>query len=260
MILDDIANAAKKRVLRAKTKISLETIRRNAQAAAGSQAAPLRFEKALSAPGLSFICEVKRASPSKGLIADDFPHLDIAEAYEAAGAAAISVLTEPDFFKGCNSHLSEIAQTVEIPVLRKDFIIDQYQIYEAKLLGASAVLFICALLDAKTLEEFILTADKLRLDALVEAHSEDEVKGALDAGARVIGVNNRDLKTFKVDLRNSLRLRPLVPPDKIFVAESGIKTAEDVRTLRAAGVDAALIGEAMMKAPDKKAFLASLHP
>ncbi|MDR3301047.1 MAG: indole-3-glycerol phosphate synthase TrpC [Spirochaetaceae bacterium] len=261
MILDDIANAAKLRVARSKAQISLDTIRRNAETVAASEHAvradePLRFERALRAPKLSFICEVKRASPSKGLIAEDFPYLDIAAEYEDAGAAAISVLTEPDFFKGCNSYLAEIAQTVSVPVLRKDFIIDAYQIYEAKLLGASAILLIVSLLDTETLEEFMLIARMLRLDALVEAHDELEVRNALAAGARIIGVNNRDLKTFTVDLRNSLRLRSCVPRDKIFVAESGISTAADIAALRAAGVDAALIGEAMMRSSDKKAFLA----
>jgi indole-3-glycerol phosphate synthase len=209
---------------------------------------PFPFFTALSGDEISFICEVKKASPSRGVIAENFPYLEIAKEYEAAGAAAVSVLTEPDFFKGCNEYLSEIAAAVGIPVLRKDFIIDEYQIYEAKCIGAHAVLLICALLDAKTLRRFLELAHSLGLDTLVEAHDEDELRMALDSGADIIGVNNRDLKTFKVDIETSIRLRPLVPPDKIYVAESGIKSVADIKRLREANVNAVLIGEAMMRA------------
>jgi indole-3-glycerol phosphate synthase len=292
MILDEIAARTRLRVEKAKAARPPEQVRDAALAqaaaprtavssdSAGSsshsavQAAdPARsfpakptFERALSAPGLSFICEVKKASPSKGLIAQgkpsssDFPYMEIARDYEAAGAAAISVLTEPDYFLGNDEYLREIAATVGIPVLRKDFIIDPYQIYEAKLLGASAVLLICALLDTRELEAYIETAASLGLSALVETHSEDEVHSALDAGARIIGINNRDLKTFKVDLAVTGRLRKLIPQDSITVSESGIRGAEDIRTLTGEQpIDAVLIGETLMRAADKRACLRELR-
>jgi indole-3-glycerol phosphate synthase len=217
------------------------------------------FEKALRADGVAFICEVKRASPSVGVIAEDFPYLDIARAYEAAGAAAISVLTEPHYFKGEDRYLREIAETVSIPVLRKDFTVDRYMIYEARVLGASAVLLICAILDRKKLAEYIALAHSLGLSALVEVHDEGELLMALDAGARIIGANNRNLKTFEVDTSTSLRLRKLVPENVLFVSESGIKTREDISALRQANVDAALIGETLMRAKDKKAALNALR-
>jgi indole-3-glycerol phosphate synthase len=208
---------------------------------------------------MAFICEVKRASPSKGLIAAEFPYLEIARDYEAAGAAAISVLTEPTKFLGSNEYLREIAAAVSVPVLRKDFTVDAYQIYQAKTLGASAVLLICALLDTAQLKAFIELADELGLSALVEAHDEREVDSALAANARVIGVNNRDLKTFNVDAHNCLRLRGVVPPNVTFVAESGIKSRADVELLEQNGVDAVLIGETLMRAPDRKVALAALR-
>jgi len=210
------------------------------------------FEKALRSKDISFICEIKKASPSKGLIAKDFPYLEIAKDYEAAGAAAISVLTEPYYFKGNDKYLREIADTVQIPLLRKDFTIDPYMIYEAKVLGASAVLLICALLGKETLAEYIKTAHGLGLSALTEAHDEAEVKTALAAGARIIGVNNRNLKTFEVDMTLSGQLRKIVPRDVLFVSESGIKTAEDIMKLRDIGTDAVLIGESIMRSADKK--------
>jgi indole-3-glycerol phosphate synthase len=223
----------------------------------------LPFEQALSAEGLSFICEVKRASPSKGLIAADtaeFPYMEIAAQYEAAGAAAISVLTEPDYFLGSDRHLRDIAAAAHIPALRKDFVIDDYQIYEAKLLGASAVLLICALLASKTLEKYIAIADSLGLSALVEAHNKDEALSALDAGARIVGINNRDLKTFAVDLETTAKLRTLIPAGILTVSESGIKGPEDIRTLtRGAKLDAVLIGETLMRAPDKRRCLLELR-
>jgi indole-3-glycerol phosphate synthase len=216
------------------------------------------FEKALSMPGLSVICEVKRASPSAGLIAENFPYLEIARAYADAGASAISVLTEPDYFKGHASYLREIAAVVPLPALRKDFIVDPFQIYEAKVLGAAAVLLICAILTDEQLLTFISLAHRLGLSALVEAHDETEVHRAILAGARVIGVNNRDLRTFETDMNVSARLQPLIPPDILFVSESGIRSADDAHKLKALGVDAILVGESLMRATDKKALLGAL--
>jgi indole-3-glycerol phosphate synthase len=220
--------------------------------------APASFEDALRAPGLSFICEVKKASPSKGIITEDFPYRRIAREYEAAGAAAISVLTEPQFFQGNPAYLQEIARDVRLPCLRKDFIIDEYQIYEAKFLGAAAVLLICALLDDKKLAAFITIAESLGLSALVETHSEPEVASAVNAGARLIGINNRDLRTFAVDLDITRRLAKHIPAGIIKVSESGIHTPEDVARVKDCGVDAVLIGESMMRARDKKQYLAKL--
>ena len=217
------------------------------------------FEKALKSNDISFICEVKKASPSKGVIAQDFPYKQIAQDYEAAGAAAISVLTEPFFFQGSDQYLQEIANTVTTPLLRKDFTVDSYMIYEAKLLGASAVLLICAILDASTLAEYIKIAHGLGLSALVEVHDARETEMALKAGARIIGVNNRNLKTFEVDIRLSEKLRKAVPDDILFVAESGIKTPEDVQIMREIGADAVLIGEAIMRCEDKKAEITRLR-
>jgi indole-3-glycerol phosphate synthase len=257
MILDDIVDATKRRLLVAGDR-ERDEMAGKALACGGAGAGGTPFKEALSAPGISFICEVKKASPSKGIIAEDFPYLQIAQEYEEAGAAAISVLTEPDFFKGSDDYLRKIAQKVSLPVLRKDFIVDDYQIYEAKVLGAKAILLICALLDEKTLCSFLALAGELKLDALVETHDEAELKKALRCGAEIIGVNNRDLKTFNVDINNSIRLRPLVPPGKIFVAESGINNADDIKALRDGGVDAVLVGEALMRQKDKSAFLRGL--
>ena len=214
------------------------------------------FEKAIREKrcleDIAFICEIKRASPSKGIIADVFPYLAIAKDYEAAGAAAISVLTEPYWFKGDDRYLREIADTVSIPLLRKDFAVDSYMIYEAKVLGASAVLLICSILDRVTLAEYIGVAHNLGLSALVEVHDEYELEMALHAGARMIGANNRNLKTFEVDTCNSIRLRKQTPKDVIFVSESGIRTAEDIAMLRRHSIDAVLIGEELMRSPEKK--------
>ena len=217
------------------------------------------FEQALREPGLSFICEVKKASPSKGVIAEDFPYLRIAQEYEAAGAAAISVLTEPEYFLGDPRYLQEIAADVKIPVLRKDFVIDDYQLYEAKIWGAQAVLLICALLDTDTLARYIKTAADLGLSSLVEIHDEAEAEQALAAGARIIGINNRDLNTFNVDLGVTARLKKLLPAGVITVTESGLKSPDDIRALKGTGIDAALIGESLMRAPDKRRFLAELR-
>ena len=254
-ILDRLAEHAKERVKLAQTKIPSETVRHNAFALPKGNFA---FENALKTPELSFICECKKASPSKGLIATDFPYLQIAKEYEAAGADAISVLTEPKWFLGSDEYLREIASQVSIPCLRKDFTVDAYMIYEAKLLGASAVLLICSILDASQMREYISLCDELGLSALVEAHDEAEVQKAMDAGARIIGVNNRNLKDFTVDTGNSRRLRSLLPPDVLFVSESGVKSAEDVASLRKIGADAVLIGETLMRAPDKRAKLREL--
>lgn len=256
MILDTLAAASKNRALAAKMFVSMWEMEKLAfQVYEKTKGQTPSFEQALSSPDISFICEVKRASPSKGLIAPDFPYVDIAKDYEAAGANAISVLTEPEYFLGRNDYLTEISREVSIPLLRKDFTVDPYQIYEAKVIGASAVLLICALLDTKALREGIELCDKLGLSALVEAHDEAEIHSALTAGARIIGVNNRNLKTFEVDFNNSIRLRSLVPPDVLFVAESGIKTDDDIRRLSEAGVNAVLIGESLMRSPDKKEII-----
>jgi indole-3-glycerol phosphate synthase len=256
-ILQKIAADAIDRVEAKKKNIPPEEMAEMAVSAGSADGFP--FEKALCSDDIAFICEVKKASPSKGTIADDFPYLDIAGDYEDAGAAAISVLTEPCYFGGEDRYLREIADKVSVPLLRKDFIVDSYMIYEAKILGASAVLLICAILDKHTLAEYIGIAHSLGLSALVETHDEAELEMAINAGARVIGVNNRDLKTFEVDTGNSIRLKKLTPDGVIFVSESGIRTADDVALLRQAGVDAVLIGETLMRAPDKKAALAELR-
>ncbi|MDR2480671.1 MAG: indole-3-glycerol phosphate synthase TrpC [Spirochaetaceae bacterium] len=258
MILDDIAAAAKKRVAAAKEKISLNILRENIEAGRAPPHISKSFQAALAMPGISFICEIKKASPSKGIIAENFPYLQIACEYESAGANAVSVLTEPDFFMGSDIYLRETAEKVHIPVLRKDFILDEYQLYEARMMGARAALLITALLDEKTLARFIKLAYSLTIDALVEAHDADEIQMALAAGAKIIGVNNRNLKTFAVDINNSIRLRKFVPKEIIFVAESGINTAAHIKMLQQADVDAVLIGEAMMKSTDKAAYLAGL--
>lgn len=255
-ILDKLAASAKARCEAAKGKIPPEEIRRLAE---NTPKGDFGFEKALKKPGMSFICECKRASPSKGLIAPEFPYLDIARDYEAAGADCVSVLTEPEWFLGSDRYLEEIAHTVGIPCLRKDFTVDEYMIYEAKLLGASAVLLICSILDAEQLKEYIGVADSLGLSSLVEAHDEREIAAAVGAGARVIGVNNRNLKDFTVDTGNSGKLRSIVPDDIVFVSESGVSDARDVKRLYDAHVDAVLIGEALMRASDRKAKLAELR-
>lgn len=255
-ILDKLAASAKARCEAAKGKIPPEEIRRLAE---NTPKGDFGFEKALKKPGMSFICECKRASPSKGLIAPEFPYLDIARDYEAAGADCVSVLTEPEWFLGSDRYLEEITHTVGIPCLRKDFTVDEYMIYEAKLLGASAVLLICSILDAEQLKEYIGVADSLGLSSLVEAHDEREIAAAVGAGARVIGVNNRNLKDFTVDTGNSGKLRSIVPDDIVYVSESGVSDAGDVKRLYDAHVDAVLIGEALMRASDRKAKLAELR-
>ena len=257
MILDKIIEATKIRVAQEKEVESPESVKASALALPADTGFP--FEAALRQQDFNFICEVKKASPSKGIIAEHFPYLDIAKEYEVAGAAAISVLTEPDFFKGDKKYLQEIASTVRIPVLRKDFIIDEYQIYQAKVWGASAILLICACLDMPTLTKFRELADSLGLSSLVEAHDEHEVQMAIDCGARIIGVNNRNLKDFTVDVQNSVRLRNLVQDDVIFVSESGLETPEDIQVLRDNNIGVALMGETFMRSPNKVEKLAYLY-
>ena len=255
-ILDRLAEHAQERVMLAKQHISSKEIKERAFALPRGD---FSFEKALKKDDIAFICECKKASPSKGVIAEDFPYLQIAGEYEAAGADCISVLTEPKWFLGDDRYLQEIAQTVGIPCLRKDFTVDEYMIYEAKCLGAKAVLLICSILSEAQIKEYIEICDALGLSALVEAHNEAEVKTALNCGARIVGVNNRNLKDFSVDTENSRRLRKLIPKDVLFVSESGVKTPEDVRILREIGADAVLVGETLMRAADKKKTLKELR-
>jgi indole-3-glycerol phosphate synthase len=257
MILEEIAARTVQRVAEEKAAVPLSEMKKRAEALDANTGFP--FRKALSGDEISFICEVKRASPSKGLIAPDFPYLDIARDYERAGASAISCLTEPFWFKGRDEYLAEISNAVTIPVLRKDFTVDEYMIYQAKTLGASAVLLICSILSKEQLSEYLGIAHSLGLSALVEAHDDGEVRTALSVGAGIIGVNNRDLRTFTVDINNSARLRKLVPPEVLFVSESGIKTAADIEALRSNGTNAVLIGETLMRSPDKKAALDELR-
>lgn len=248
-ILDEIAAKTKERVAGRKAKVSLEEVRAMAKALKTDGDYP--FERALAAKGLSFICEIKRASPSKGLIAPDFPYIDIAKDYEKGGAGALSVLTEPYWFQGSDEYLRQIHEVVSLPILRKDFVVDEYMIYEAKAMGADAVLLICAILSDEELKEFYTIADGLGLSALVETHDQNEINRALKIGARIIGVNNRNLHTFTVDMDNSIRLRRSVPDDILFVSESGIKTREDIRRLADNGVDGVLIGESFMVAENR---------
>ena len=255
-ILDELAEYAKLRVENHKKKISLDEIKKSALSLPKGD---FSFEKALRTDDIAFICECKKASPSKGVIAENFPYLQIAKDYETAGADCISVLTEPKWFLGSDEYLKEIANAVSIPCLRKDFTVDEYMIYQAKLLGASAVLLICSILSESQLKEYIAICEILGLSALVEVHDESEIQTALQAGAKIIGVNNRNLKDFSVDTQNSGNLRKLVPNDIIFVSESGVKTSEDVQTLRNIGANAVLIGETLMRAENKSQKLAELR-
>ncbi|MBO4638033.1 MAG: indole-3-glycerol phosphate synthase TrpC [Clostridiales bacterium] len=255
-ILDELASYAKVRTEEAKGKISLSDMRKMSSDVPSKEFA---FEKALRKDRIAFICECKKASPSKGLIAPEFDYLKIAKEYEDAGADCISVLTEPKWFLGSNDYLKEIASSVKIPCIRKDFTVDEYMIYEANVLGASAVLLICSILSKQQLSEYKAICDEIGLSALVETHDEDEVFMAAEAGARIIGVNNRNLKDFTVDVGNSGALKKYVPEGTVFVAESGIKTHDDIRALREAGTDAVLVGETLMRAPDKKKMLRELR-
>ena len=259
-ILNEIAARTKERIAEEKFKVPLrELISQQNSDLAKHTEEKISFLEALKKPGMSYICEVKKASPSKGLIALDFPYLDIAKEYEQAGASAISCLTEPFYFQGADRYLQEISQAVNIPVLRKDFTVDEYMLYQAKAFGASAVLLICAILDNSQLKAFGELAQELGLDALVEAHDQWEVDRALNLGVKIVGVNNRNLHDFTVDMGNSIRLRNMAPADTVFVSESGIKTAEDIRILYENQVDAVLIGETLMRSPDKKAALGALN-
>ncbi|GAA0796165.1 indole-3-glycerol phosphate synthase TrpC [Faecalicatena orotica] len=261
MILEEIAEKTRERIQKRRQQVSEEELKEKAYLLAGTEKErnggifPFPFEKALAREGISFICEVKKASPSKGVIAEEFPYREIAREYEQAGASALSVLTEPFYFQGSDDYLKEIERAVNIPILRKDFTVDAYMLYEAKCIGASAVLLICAILDDRQLMTYMEIAQELGLSALVEAHTEEEVRRALACGARIIGVNNRDLKTFQVDIHTSERLRRLVPKDVLYVSESGIKSPEDVRRLKENGTDAVLIGETLMRSDNKKKML-----
>jgi indole-3-glycerol phosphate synthase len=256
-ILQEIAQCTSKRIEEKKKTLPLDKLIK--LASSGNIAHAFPFEKALRSQDVAFICEVKKASPSKGIITESFPYLDIAMEYETAGAAAISVLTEPYYFRGDDRYLREIADTVSLPLLRKDFTVDSYMIYEAKILGASAVLLICSILDKDALAEYIEIAHSIGLSALVEVHNEKEVGMAISAGACVIGVNNRNLKTFEVDITLSKQLRKLVPKDILFVSESGISSPDDIAQLRKIGADAVLIGESIMRSNDKKAAITRLR-
>ncbi len=254
-ILEEIAEKTRERIRKEKRQFPLDQLKTLAEKAPQQPS----FLEALKKPGMSYICEVKKASPSKGLIAPEFPYLEIAKEYEAAGASAISCLTEPFYFMGSDTYLREITETVDIPVLRKDFTVDKYMIYQAKAFGAAAVLLICAILNDQELLEYRELAETLGMDALVEAHDENEVARALKTGAKIVGVNNRDLKTFKVDMNNSIRLRNLAPDNVVFVSESGIKNAGDIAILERNRVGAVLIGETLMRSPDKKTALENLN-
>lgn len=254
-ILDKLADYARFRTESAKKTLPYDEVKSKALSLPVGR---FEFENALKNPDISFICECKKASPSKGIIAEDFPYLQIALEYEKAGADCISVLTEPKWFLGSDDYLREIAEAVSVPCIRKDFTVDDYMIYEAKLLGAKAVLLICSILNPEQIKSYIEVCDRLGLSALVETHDENEVKTAVECGARIIGVNNRNLNDFSVDTGNSRRLRELVPPEILFVSESGVKSADDIALLRESGADAVLIGETLMKAHDKTAKLAQL--
>ena len=252
MILHEIAAYAAKRVELLKTEISPYEMRMEAL---NMPKGDFRFERALKKDWMSFICEVKKASPSKGIIDPYFPYREIAKEYEEAGADCLSCLTEPKWFLGSDSIFSKIRANIKLPMLRKDFTVDEYQIYEAKCMGADAVLLICALLDTKTVARYLTICDDLGISALVETHDEAEIQSAVTVGARLIGVNNRNLKDFTVDLSNTLRLRDKIPASAVFVAESGVRSPSDAAALKAAGADAVLIGEALMRAEDKRGLL-----
>lgn len=257
MILDALAAHARARVAADMEENSLDVLQM--QCGARGRADGARFERALKRPGLSFICEVKKASPSKGVIDPRFDYLSIARAYEAAGADAVSCLTEPKWFLGSDRVFGEIREAISTPMLRKDFTVDPYQLYQARLLGADAVLLICALLDTRTIARYLELCDTLGLSALVEAHDEKEIESAVSAGARIIGVNNRNLRNFTVDFENAARLRDRIPPEALFVAESGVSGPADAAALHNIGADAVLVGEALMRAGDKGALLAAMR-
>lgn len=255
-ILEKIADDTRERIAAEKKKISLDEIKEKAKLSRRGNGK--NFLSALKKNSLSFICEVKKASPSKGIIAENFPYVEIAHEYEAAGADCISCLTEPKYFFGSDEIFKEICAEISLPMLRKDFTVDEYQIYQAKIIGADAILLICSILETAALEKFLNLCNELNLDALVETHDATEIQSAISAGAKIIGVNNRNLKNFTVDFSNAAKLRELIPPEKIYVAESGVKTPDDIVTLKKIGADAVLIGEVLMRADDKKSKLAEL--
>lgn len=256
MILDELAEYARARVENAKKRISFQEIRERAMSLPKGN---FRFQRALENNEMSFICEIKRASPSKGIISEEFPYLEIAKEYEAAGAQCISCLTEPKWFMGSDEIFCDIRSKVNLPMLRKDFTVDEYQLYEARCMEADAVLLICALLDTKTIFQFLMRCEEMRICAIVEAHDEEEIKSAVSAGARLIGINNRNLKDFTVDFTNTLKLKDKIPADILLIAESGIKSQEDIKALKKAGVDAVIIGESLMKAKNKGELLESFR-
>ena len=256
LMLDKIVAKTEERLIEAKNKKSLEELKEEVSKLEINDDFP--FKEALKDPEIAIIAEVKKASPSKGLIAEDFDYIEIAKEYEQAGASAISVLTEPYFFQGSKDYLKEISENVQIPILRKDFTIDEYMIWEAKSIGASAILLIVSILDDVQLKEYLDLAHELGLSAIVETHDAEEIKSAVDAGAQIIGVNNRNLADFTVDINNSINLRSLVSEDITFISESGIKTKDDVTRLKENNVDAVLIGETLMKSDDKKAMILQL--
>lgn len=256
MILDQLADAAKQRVQAAKAQKSMEVMRAEALSLPKGD---FRFERTLRQNHTALICEVKKASPSKGIISESFPYLDITREYQAGGADCLSCLTEPQWFLGSDAIFCAIRKQVTLPMLRKDFTVDAYQIYEAKVMGADAVLLICALLDTEGIAHYLEICDTLGISALVEAHDAQEIRSAVDAGARMIGVNNRNLKNFTVDFSNAQALRQYIPASTVFVAESGVQSPADVAALRAAGADAVLIGEALMRADDRQAMLAAMR-
>ena len=257
MILDDIVATQKIRIEHEKKEKNIKVLKQEVLSLPLNE--KFFFEESLKDKDFSFICEIKKASPSKGIIVEDFPYTNIAKEYEQAGATAISVLTEPNFFKGSDKILKDVADIVNIPILRKDFIIDEYQIYQAKLIGADAILLICAILDEKILNKFLNIAKNLKLSCLVETHNEDEIKMALNSEAKIIGINNRDLKTFRVDIKTSLELQKFIPKNKILISESGIKTLQDIKMLQENGFNGALIGESIMLSKNKKQFLLKLQ-
>ncbi len=255
MILDQLANHAKERVLKDKEKISLEEIKLKALSL---EKGDFVFEKALRNNFPSLICEVKKASPSKGVISEDFPYLEIAKEYEKVGATCISVLTEPKWFLGSDEIFKEIRANVSLPMLRKDFTVDEYQIYQAKLMGADCVLLIVAILTTNQIKSYIEICNNLGINAVVEAHDEKEINSAIKAGAKIIGVNNRNLKDFTVNLDNASELKTYIPEDVIYIAESGIATVEDGISLVKKGADALLIGEALMRTDNKREFISKI--
>ena len=249
-ILDKIVQSKVQRVDEAKRRTPIEELARDAARRASSRAAKSMTAALRSKERVNIIAEIKRRSPSKGIIREDFNPEYIAERYAMSGATAISVLTEEDFFEGSLEHLRAVRVRVELPVLRKDFVFDEYQLHEALNAGADAVLLIVAILEDVLLARLITDARELGLDALVEVHSVNEMQRAASAGASIIGVNNRDLTTFNVDLRTSIELARLAPEDVILVSESGINTGDDIRRLRDAGFNAFLVGEHLMRADD----------